>query len=190
MKKTKDYINLLPPKRKKPGRAVNPWWIAVPLFVLVWTALFGLKYAELRGARAELAAAAARKSGLEQQLALIRAELGLTAAPGSPADNAALIRRLLKERVLWSDVFQQFSRIIPQGVWFDSLEGSSSGAPEIRIRGGAFHYGSIADFMLAMEQSGYFDKPQLLSAQNSVVQGREVIGFSILCGVTKPREAQ
>ena len=99
--------------------------------------------------------------------------------------KAALVNRLLGDRVLWSEVFKQFSLLVPKGLWFDSLEGSSAGKAEIRLRGGSFNYVSVAEFMLAMEKSGYFEKPQLMFAQKSMVQGQEVVGFEIVSGIRK-----
>jgi len=95
--------------------------------------------------------------------------------------QAALINSLLQERVLWSEVFKQFSFIVPKGLWFDNLEGNTDGRAEIKIKGGAFNYLSVAEFMLSMEKSAFFEKPQLVYAQKAVVQGQDVIGFEILC---------
>jgi hypothetical protein len=72
-------------------------------------------------------------------------------------------------------------------LWFDSLEGTASERAEIRIRGGAFNYLSVAEFMLVMEKSGYFENPQLAYAQKAVVQGQDVIGFEIICGIKRAR---
>jgi len=185
MKTIKEYINLLPPKEKKPAKASSPWLVAGTLFVLIWLVLFGWKAKQWMDLQASLVSLMPQKLALEQQVAAIRAELGLTAVSGTNTEQAALIQSLLKERVLWSEVFYQFSHIIPRGVWFDSLEGSSAGQAEIKIRGGAFNYRLISDFMLAMEQTGYFEKPELLFAQKSTVQGRDIVGFEIHCGVKK-----
>ncbi len=186
MKTTKEYINLLPSKVKKPAKALSPWLVAGTLFALVWLVLFGFKAKQWMDLQDRLQSLMPQKQMLEQQLAAIRTELGLTtASTGTNTDQVALIQSLLKERVLWSEVFQQFSRIIPRGVWFDSLEGSSVGEAEIKIRGGAYNYRLISDFMLAMEQSGYFEKPELVFAQKSMVQGRDMVGFEIHCGVKK-----
>jgi len=185
MKTEKEYINLLPSKKKKPARAAGPWLAVGTLFVLVWLILFGLKAKQWIELQARLESLMPQKQFLEQQAAALRAELGLTTAAGGSPEQAALIQSLLKERVLWSEVFQQFSRIIPRGIWFDSLEGSSVGEAEIKIRGGAFNYRLISDFMLAMEQSGYFEKPELVFAQKATLQGRDIVGFELHCGVKK-----
>ncbi|HYA86644.1 MAG TPA: PilN domain-containing protein [Nitrospirota bacterium] len=187
MKTAKEYINLLPTNKKKPALTSGPWLVAGTLFVLVWLVLFGLKAKQWIDLQARLDSLMPQKQFLEQQAAALRAELGLTTAAGGTSEQAALIQSLLKERVLWSEVFQQFSRIIPRGIWFDSLEGSSVGEAEIKIRGGALTYRLISDFMLAMEQTGYFEKPELVFAQKSILQGRDIVGFEIHCGVKKSR---
>ena len=185
MKTAKEYINLLPSKEKKPTKTLSPWPVAGTLFILVWLVLFGLKAKQWMDLQGRLESLMPQKRILEQQVVSIRDELGLTTTSGANPEQASLIQSLLKERVLWSDVFQQFSRIIPHGVWFDSLEGSSVGEAEIKIRGGAFNYRLISDFMLAMEQTGYFENPELVFAQKSTVQGRDVVEFEIHCGVKK-----
>jgi Tfp pilus assembly protein PilN len=187
MKPVNDYINLLPREKKTSSRPISVWSVVIAAFALTWIILFGLKFKQRWDLQARLSSLAAQRNIVEGQVAAIRSELGLTAAPGTNPEKAALIQNLLKERVLWSQVFKQFSQIIPRGLWFDSLEGSSVGRAEIKIRGGAFNYLSIADFMLAMEQSVYFEKPQLLYAQKAVVQGHDVIGFEIICGIKKVR---
>ena len=188
MKITKEYINVLPAKVKKPTKALSPWLVTGTLFVLIWLVLFGFKAKQWMELQARLQSLMPQKQILEQQLAAVRAEVGLTSASsGTNGEQVALIQSLLKERVLWSEVFQQFSRIIPRGVWFDSLEGSSAGEAEIKIRGGAYNYRLISDFMLAMEQSGYFEKPELVFAQKSMLQGRDMVGFEIHCGVKKSK---
>ncbi len=187
MKPATDYINLLPREEKKPAQLPGFTSLVIIFFVLVWIVLFGLKLKQRWDLKAKLDSVTVQKKTAEEQVAAIRAQLGITAAPGANPDKAALIQNLLKERVLWSEVFKQFSRIIPRGVWFDSLEGNSVGKAEIKIKGGSFNYVSVSDFMLAMEQSDYFSKPQLLYAQKTVVQGHDVIAFEIVCGIKKSR---
>jgi len=186
MTTVKEYINLLPVIETKPARFMNAWSIGSLLFMLIWLLLLGLKAMQWRDLQTRRNSLEPQKKMLEQQLTSIREELGLTAVPGKDPETTTLIQNLLKERVLWSEVFHQFSQIIPHGVWFDSLEGSAGDTAEIRIRGGAFNYRLISDFMLGMEQSGYFVKPELLAAQKAAVQGHDVVGFDIRCGLKRP----
>jgi Tfp pilus assembly protein PilN len=189
MKPVKDYINLLPQEEKKPSRLAT-WGVLLPLlFVLIWLGLFGRQMLQRRSLQSRLATLNAQKQALQQQADALRKELAAVSPTGMTRDKAALIQDILKERVLWSQVFKQLSLIVPNGLWFDYLEGISDGKAQIRIKGGAFSYLPIADFMHSMEKSGYLEEPQLSYAQRSVVQGRDVVGFEIICGMKKAQGA-
>jgi len=190
MKKKKDYINLLPPEEKKPARVLGKWSLFTAVFVLVWLVVYGLQIKQLLGLRSQLNTLVEKKLALQQQLAVMHKELGIALPAGMSPEKAAVIESIMSERVRWSEVFNQFAMMVPKGLWFDSLEGSTAGKAEIKIRGGAFSYLSVAEFMLAMEKSPYFEKPQLLFAQKAVVQGRDVVAFEIACGIKKAQGAR
>ncbi|HTG02014.1 MAG TPA: PilN domain-containing protein [Nitrospirota bacterium] len=187
MRTPKEYINLLPRIERSLVRVSNAWMLGGGMLLIVWLGLFGMQAWQWWSAHEKLMALKPRQAALEQELAALRASLGLAGSAGSP--QAALVQRLVRERVLWSEVFSQFSRIVPRGVWFDSLEGTSVGKPEIRIRGGAFNYRLISDFMLSLEQTDYFEKPELVFAQKAVVQGHDVAAFELRCGVKAAKGA-
>ena len=188
LKAGKNDINLLPREEKDPGGGA-PWlMIVLPvLFILGWAGAFGWQTSEAITLKKQEGSLAARKQTLLKELETLSREIGVAATDGDE-QKAALINSLLQERVLWSEVFKQFSLIVPKGLWFDNVEGGTTGKAEIRIKGGAFNYLSVAEMMLAMEKSAYFEKPQLIYAQKAVVQGQDVIGFEILC-LLKRREA-
>jgi Tfp pilus assembly protein PilN len=189
MKSAKDYINLLPQEEKKPSPLATRGVLLTLLFLLVWLGLFGWQAKQQVDLKKRMATLTAQKQSLQQQGDVLRKELGITA--GSTAlGKAALIQSLLEERVLWSSVFKQFSRIVPKGMWFDSLEGNTTGKAEIKIRGGAFNYVAITEFMVSMEKTGYFDFPQLSYAQKAVTQGQDVVGFEIISGIKKTQRAR
>ncbi len=184
--KKKDYIDLLPREEKKPGGARDRIAVIMAaLVVVVWVGAYGAQVLQAWELKKRLARVSETKEGLLKEFRALHQELGLSMPAGVSKEKAALISTLLGERVLWSEVFREFSRIVPRGLWFDSLEGSAVGRTEIRIKGGAQTYLPVAEFMLAIEKSGYFDKPELLYAQKVVVQGREMIGFEIICGIRK-----
>jgi len=164
---------------------MNAWLLVIALFAVVWFAVFGAKLMERRNLQIRQVVLAAQGQELNRQLTVLQQELGLTSAGGMTPEKAALIKNLLGERVLWSEVFKRFSLIVPRGMWFDSLEGSSAGRAAIKIRGGALNYDIISQFMLAMQKSAFFDKPQLSFAQKTVVRGRDAVGFEIICGIRK-----
>jgi Tfp pilus assembly protein PilN len=190
MKSVKDYINLLPPKDEARSRFNNRAFLPALLFTLAWLGLFGWQATRQWELRSRLAPLTAQKLALQRQADAMRKGLGITDSAGTGTNNAALIQSLLDERVLWSEVFRQFSMLVPKGLWFDSLEGNTTAKAEVRIKGGAVNYLSIAAFMLAMEKSGYFINPRLSYAQKITVRGREVVGFEITCGIMKKQEAR
>ncbi len=168
MKPVKDYINLLPQEEKKSSPFATWGVLLAVLFILVWLGLFGWQVRQYAVDRKTgLPTLSAQKQALLQQADALRKELAIVSPTGMTRDKAALIQDILKERVLWSQVFKQLSLIVPKGLWFDYLEGIADGKAQIRIKGGAFSYLSIADFMLSMEKSGYFEDPQLSYAQKS-----------------------
>ncbi len=190
MKMVKDYINLLPREDTRAAGSGGTTKLLVTIFVLGWGAAFGWQGKLAWDLQEHLTTIAWKKYALVQQRDAMYKELGITAPVGMVQQKSALITTLLGERVLWSEVFKQFSRTVPKGLWFDNLEGSTTGRAEIKIKGGAFNYLSVAEFMLAMEKSNYFEHPQLLYAQKNIVQGQDVIGFEIVCGIKKGGEVR
>ncbi len=190
MKPVNDYINLLPQEEKKPTPFTRWGVLLALLFVVVWLGLFGLQARQYRLLQKRITILSSQKQALQLQADALRKELAVVSPSGMTRDKAALIQDILQERVLWSEVFKQLSRIVPTGLWFDYLEGNADGKAEIKIKGGAFNYISIADFMASMEKSRYFDHPQLSYAQKSVVQGQDVVGFEIICGMKKSQGAR
>jgi hypothetical protein len=192
MKMVKDYINLLPREEKRAADPGGTTKVLLIIFVLAWGGAFGWQGKQAWDVKEHMKSLAWKKQALLQQLEAMYKELGITAPAGAGMgqQRSAIIYTLLGERVLWSEVFKQFSRTVPKGLWFDNLEGSTAGRAEIKIKGGAFNYLSVAEFMLAMEKSNYFERPQLLYAQKNVVQGQDVIGFEIICGIKKGGEVR
>jgi Tfp pilus assembly protein PilN len=190
MKPVKNYINLLPQEEKQPSSFTNWVFLLSVLFTLLWLGLFGQQAWRQRELQGRLSTLSAQKQALQQQTVAMRKELAIASPSGMTPEKAAVIQDILQERVLWSEVFKQLSLIVPKGLWFDYLEGNAGGKAEIKIKGGAFSYLSIAEFMLSMEKSDYFEHPQLSFAQKTVAQGQDVVGFEIICGMKKTRGAQ
>jgi Tfp pilus assembly protein PilN len=189
MPSAKDYINLLPPEEKKSSLIMSRGGLVALLFVLVWIGMFGWQAKRYWEADRRLATLQGQRQALQKQANVMLKELGIATTAGSNPERAALVQNLLDDRVLWSEVFKQFSQIVPRGLWFDGLEGNTTGTVEIKIRGGAFTYIAVAEFISAMDRSGYFENPHLSYAQKAVVQGQEVVRFEIISGVKKNRGA-
>ena len=71
MKKTKDYINLLPPEDKKPARTINYTVLLSCLFALVLIAFFGWQGVQLWELQSRSAALKMKKQALQEQLSQI-----------------------------------------------------------------------------------------------------------------------
>jgi Tfp pilus assembly protein PilN len=191
MKPAKDYINLLPQREKGPAIVTNRGYLIAILFIMIWVGLFGWQAKQQWDLKRRLAPLGVQQQALQQQADAMRKELGITSPGATSPEKAALIQTLLEERVLWSEVFKQFSFLVPKGLWFDSLEGNTAGnTAELRLRGGAYSYRTIAEFMLSMEKSGYFNNPRLSFARNTVVQGQEIVNFEVTSGILKKQEAR
>lgn len=184
--KSRDYINLLPREEKqKRGLKAGKAQVVAVVFALAWLGAYGWQVNLAWGLKKQKVFLDQQKQAFLAQMGAMHKELGITSAPAAGTEDAVVLQGILGERVLWSEVFKQFSRIVPKGLWFDTLEGSAATRPEVKIKGGAFSYLSVAEFMLSMEKSGYFESPQLLYAQKGVVQGQDVVAFEILSGIRK-----
>lgn len=191
MARRREYINLLPADSAGARWVPGEGTVLAVLFAAGWAAVFGWQAAQMFRLQGQVDALEAKKAPLAQQLAMVRQQLGITAPEGQMnPERAAVVMGILGERVLWSEVFVQFSRIVPKGLWFDTLEGSATGNAEVRIKGGALGYLAIAEFMMAMEQSRYFEKPQLVYAQKAVVQGQEIVGYEIVAVISRTKGMQ
>jgi len=190
VKVSKDYINLLPRVERARIQLDVGWVLPVALFLFAWLLLFGLQWKQQARLHGQLAQLAQKKQGIQGDLLALQKELGIDSPMDVSREKKALVTSLLKERVVWSEVFRQFSRIVPKGMWFDSVEGTATDRAEIKIRGGSMNYLSISDFMLSMEKTGYFKTPQLVYAQKTVINGQDVVGFEIIAAVTKGQGAR
>jgi Tfp pilus assembly protein PilN len=189
MKVIKDYINLLPQDETNSSPSASRGILLIILVSLLLLGVFGWQVKQLGVLKGRLATLTTQKQALQQQGDAIRKTLGIS--PGTMGlGKAALIKNLLRERVVWSKVFKELSLIVPKGLWFDSLEGVGGDKAEMKIKGGAFTYTAVSEFMVSMQKTGYFEAPQLSYAQKVVVRGKDVVGFEIICGMTKTQGAR
>ncbi|NTV43631.1 MAG: hypothetical protein HGA63_10070, partial [Syntrophobacteraceae bacterium] len=141
----KDFINLLPQQEKGRSFIKSKGSLIALLFVVVWLGLLGFQAKHQWDLKRRLAPLDVQRQALQQQADAMRKELGISSPTATSPERAALIQTLLEERVLWSEVFKQFSLLVPKGLWFDSLEGNTAGKKaELKIRGGAYSYRTIA----------------------------------------------
>ncbi len=181
MKIVKDQINLLPIEEKRDSPFLKNGYLLGIVVLLGWIAAFGVQFKREWDVKQELVSLTEQKQKLFPELSRLEKEFGPASDLAKKRQKEALVEDFLTERVLWSEVFKQFSRLVPKGLWFDNLEGSSSGKTEIKIKGGALNYSALSQFMLSLEASGYFINPQLRFAQKVTVKGRDLVNYEILC---------
>lgn len=76
------------------------------------------------------------------------------------------IRSVLGKKTYWSEVFREFSHLIPEGLW---LTGFTSvyveGARRLVLKGEATSANKVAGFLLSVEQSPLFGKATLIFSE-------------------------
>ncbi len=164
-------INLLPQERSE--AAARRRGIAVGVFVaLVYLAALALVFVMLKGqetaAEEELAAQQQRNELLRAEIASLEpyAELRREYETG-----IALVQEALGADVAWSRVLLDFGRMIPQGVWLNTLaiqaqaptgEAPAEGAAAIpygtlSLAGQAFGYGDVSAWLVNLDSPDWDD---------------------------------
>lgn len=114
------------------------------------------------------------------------------------------VKGLLKDRVLWSEVFREVSFVSPLGVWLTSIEtvepspsvggGGPSGLPagqagsrptpiaegkQIKFVGFAKSNAAVTQFIAALERSEHFTEIALVYAQRGTESDSQQVNFEI-----------
>ncbi len=79
-----------------------------------------------------------------------------------------LIKRLVRERILWSEIMRELSLTVPEEVWLTDLESRNSkraDRKEVRLVGLARSHLDLTRFITLLEGSIYFSDISLIYAQ-------------------------
>ncbi|TAK07769.1 MAG: hypothetical protein EPO39_05860 [Candidatus Manganitrophaceae bacterium] len=174
----KEHINLFQPdllegtlKAKTPKKKQLLGTSAVVfllLFIVVFYIQDGKKQILLKR---EVDAILQQRQQLEQQMA----SLGVLSGEKNGAGRLLTVEAILKERIAWSRVLVEVSRVVPEGVWITALENSAEKG--VRLDGFALSYPKVTDLMSSLEVSPLFQDVLLdFSRQNS---GERRVDFSI-----------
>ncbi len=120
-----------------------------------------------------------QREALQQQVAALTSS-GATKEPPPPEEKPSLTpRMILKERIVWSKVLMEVSRIVPEGAWMTTFDHNTTGG--IRFDGFAVSQQKVTDLIASLEQSPLFQDVTLdFSRQNSTEGATEnMIDFSI-----------
>lgn len=148
------------------------------------------KQAELDALRAQIAAlpVATPKDGAADDAALA-------------ADKGARVGALsaaLASRVAWDRVLRQVSLVLPEDVWLTNLTaaapaagtevaaGTAAPASGFTLTGSTYSHSGVARFLSRLAVVSDLQNVRLQSSQTAIVNGREVVQFTILADVRAP----
>jgi len=131
-----------------------------------------------------------------------------TAERQSEDKKLTAVKGLLKDRILWSEVFRDMSLIAPQGVWLTSVDavepasavsgGGSSGLPagqagaqppqttegkQVKFTGFANSNAAVTQFISALERSERFTEVALVYSQKNGAPDSQKTSFEIACNL-------
>jgi Tfp pilus assembly protein PilN len=164
----KEHINLFQPdllegavKARAPRRQQ---WIGASIgMFLVFLIVFYIQDEKKQILlKREVDAILQQRQQLQQQMA------ALTSAtlPGEEVGRFLTGEALLKERVMWSRILVEVSRVVPEGVWITGLENNP--AQGVRFDGFAVSYQKLTELMSSLEASPLFQDVLLdFSRQNT-----------------------
>ena len=172
-------VNLLAPerptKKKGGGRAaggglsVAPGAVQVYLFLALFAggalvlcaALWWYESTKIKKLDSDIAAAEQR----QRELQAIKVQVdALEAKRKTFQQKVDLIERLKAEQSAPVHLLDELSKNLPDFVWLTSLDQTG---PIVRISGQSSGYTSVADFISALQRSGYFPLVDLVSSAES-----------------------
>lgn len=163
----KEHINLFQPdlldgtaKAKRPRK--KEWIVAsVGVFFLLVVLFYVRDEKKQILLKREVDAIMQQRQELKQQMAA----LASATLAGEEAQRFLTEEAILKERVAWSSVLVEVSRVVPEGVWITGFENNA--AQGVRFDGFAASYQKVTDLMASLETSPLFQDVLLdFSRQN------------------------
>lgn len=174
--------------------------MAVPGAVLLALGLlifFTLLYGwQARGLKKEIGQLTLQRDKVQTELVRINAEIGNLAGPTEAdrnieAQQLAAVRKLLENRILWSEVIQEVSLIVPEGVWLtrmesvDSKQGGfflSQTEKAVRFVGMGQTQTHINRFISLLERSPRYGSVYLVFAQKGG-DDQQRVNFELMAGL-------
>ncbi len=163
----KEHINLFQPELLEGAAKAKPLrkkqWIgaSVGMLFLLLVVFYVQDEKKQILLKREVDAILQQRQQLEQQMAA----LTQVTLPGEEAQRFLTEEAILKERVAWSRVLVEVSRVVPEGVWITGLENDATQG--VRFDGFAASYQKVTDLMASLEVSPLFQDVLLdFSRQN------------------------
>lgn len=174
----KEHINLfqpdllegtVKPRTPRKKQLLGLSMIAVLLFVVMFYIQDEKKQILLKR---EVDSILQQREQLQQQMASLGV---LPEEKSGGAGHPPTVEEILKERIAWSRVLVEVSRVVPEGVWITAFENSAEKG--VRLDGFALSYPKVTDLMSSLEASPLFKDVLLdFSRQNS---GERRVDFSV-----------
>jgi Tfp pilus assembly protein PilN len=109
----------------------------------------------------------------------------------------AAVERLDRNRSVWTRLLEDLSSNVPEFVWLHRLDETSEGSTAVKdttaadpskaqvkpaeIEGHAFTLNSVANFMINLMRSDYFDHIELVSTNEVELEGHKAYNFLVKC---------
>ena len=185
-------VNLLAPERptgKKKARAVSvaPGAVQVYLFLalfvggalVVCAALWWYQSTKIKKLDSDIAAAEQR----QRELQAIKVQVdALEAKRRTFQQKVDLIERLKAEQSAPVHMLDEISKNLPDFVWLTSMDQTG---PIVKLSGQSSGYTSVADFISALQRSGWFPLVDLVSS----AEANNIITFNLQATFKSPEVA-
>jgi type IV pilus assembly protein PilN len=184
-------VNLLAPERptkaKKARVSAGPGAVQVYLFLALFVggalvlcaALWWYESAKIRRLDADIATAEQR----QRELQAIKVQVdALEAKRRTFQQKVDLIERLKAEQSAPVHLLDETSKALPDFVWLTGLDQTG---PVVRLSGQSSGYTSVADFISALQRSGWFPLVDLVSS----AENNNIVSFVLQATFKSPEVA-
>ena len=172
----RQHINLLIAEAERgEGTDYKGPAIIITLFapIIILLLAYGFEKREIVTLKKELANLTSKRDGVKMEIARLTGEIEATVSRREVVrveeeKRLDLINRLVRERILWSEVMRELSHTVPEEVWLTNLESGSSkraDRKEVRLVGLARSHLDLTRFITRLEGSNYFSDISLIYAQ-------------------------
>ena len=180
-------VNVLPVKERVEQKALLlslALKIGMPLLLLLTLGFYGLNWGNAVKYKMLVRSMDNEILRLAPQTQLIRDYLAMKSALD---ERERTLERAKGKQPYWWGLFKEFSNVIPPQVTIQKISFVSSKEPkEIRLTGKIFAKYSIVDlelsqFQLALEESPYFSRVELLPPEKDMYSAIPAANFEIIC---------
>ncbi|MEK7307218.1 MAG: PilN domain-containing protein [Nitrospirota bacterium] len=149
--------------------------IIIALFapIIILLLAYGFEKRETVTLKKELANLTSKRDAIKMEIARLTGGIEATVSRREVVrveeeKRLDLIKRLVRERILWSEVMRELSLTVPEEVWLTDLESRNSkraDRKEVRLVGLAGSHLDLTRFITLLEGSNYFSDISLIYAQ-------------------------